>query len=509
MRPPNTLSRSEDQANDSRRGIVRALLLCAIVLGLCLAQLAWRFTLPGDGWLYPLNAPITGQQFILEAHLSDLPTELQSGDTLLAVDGRPIEDIVGEALRLQPQPPPAWQVGSQVSYEVLQEGDDRTVAVTLESRTIIQYLRAARVMVSSYIAILANCAIALAVFLLRPRHRAAQFFLVYNAFALANVLSLLLGGQNGAPAELYSYAYWPAMVFNVLIYPFILIPAMAHLFLIFPVVKRPMRRRPRTTVALLYGGSLFVMIPVLALNLSEPLLFWPQVLTYGGLIVYPIAAVIVLASLIHTLLNSKSAQVVAQARWLMLGFVLSWVIGDGVLWFLVEGGVIPETPTVLLLMRLLVLAYPITLAIAILRYQLFDIEVIIRRTTTYALLTGSLLLIYFTSVVLLQRLFTALTGQTSTAAIVLSTLLIAALFLPLRRRIQTVIDRRFFRQKYDAEQVLSQFAATARDETDLDALTAELVRVIQETMQPESVSVWLLSDQPAGSQEREATDDTP
>jgi hypothetical protein len=141
--------------------------------------------------------------------------------------------------------------------------------------------------------------------------------------------------------------------------------------------------------------------------------------------------------------------------------------------------------------NVLFLFFPITVAIAILRYQLFDIDQIIRRTLQYSLLTGLLGLVYFGSVVFLQAILGQTTGERSPLVLVLSTLLIAGLFAPLRRRIQNLVDRRFYRQKYDAQQVLSQFAQTCRDETDMDALTAELVRVVRETMQPETVSVWL------------------
>jgi hypothetical protein len=138
-----------------------------------------------------------------------------------------------------------------------------------------------------------------------------------------------------------------------------------------------------------------------------------------------------------------------------------------------------------------ILGFPIVFGIAIFKYRLYDIDIIIRRTVQYSIVSAVLAAVYFGSITLIQGSVTAVTNTQSPLAIVLSTLLIAALFKPLRRRVQTAVDRRFYRQKYDAQQVLAQFAVVARDETDMDKLTAELVRVVQETMQPEQISVWL------------------
>ncbi len=143
------------------------------------------------------------------------------------------------------------------------------------------------------------------------------------------------------------------------------------------------------------------------------------------------------------------------------------------------------------LFTLAVLLFPISFGVAVLRHHLFEIEFIVNRTLVYSLLTAILVLIYAASVVLFERLFNSLTGESSPVAIAISTLVIAALFRPLRSRIQTVIDRRFYRRKYDAVQTLSSFAAKARDEVDLDQLATELLRVVDETMQPDRISIWL------------------
>jgi hypothetical protein len=140
---------------------------------------------------------------------------------------------------------------------------------------------------------------------------------------------------------------------------------------------------------------------------------------------------------------------------------------------------------------------PISMGIAITRYRLYEIDILINRTLVYSALTVTLVLVYFGGVTATQAIFQMLTGQVEQPqlVIVISTLVIAALFNPLRRRIQSFIDRRFYRSKYDARKTFEGFSAKLRDETDLDALSDDLVGVVGETMQPEHVSLWLRSPQ--------------
>jgi hypothetical protein len=196
-----------------------------------------------------------------------------------------------------------------------------------------------------------------------------------------------------------------------------------------------------------------------------------------------------------------------QTKWVVFGFAVALV---GFTTVVLVANLVPAIRSVgplgVMVFSALVYGFlaliPLSIGVAILRSRLYDIDVVINRALVYGPLTALLVLIYLGGVVGSQYVLRALTGQGSTLAVVASTLAIAALFNPLRRRVQEFIDQRFYRRKYDAARVLEAFSVRLRDETDLDRLNADLVAVIQETMQPKHVSLWLRPD--AGPKSRPA-----
>jgi hypothetical protein len=206
--------------------------------------------------------------------------------------------------------------------------------------------------------------------------------------------------------------------------------------------------------------------------------------------------VVALASFITRYRRSRGVERL-QLKWFVFGMAtipISMIFdifaeaagGPGVAWF-------NEV-----LNNLSILAFPVILLISVTRYRLYDIDIIIRRTLLYSAVTFTLALIYFGSVLLLQTLFTRSMGELPAIAIVLSTLLIAALFQPLRQRFQSLIDRRFFRARYNTQQTLDQFAERLRHEVDLEEIQHGLLAVVDENLQPERAALWLVGKKEGG-----------
>ena len=214
----------------------------------------------------------------------------------------------------------------------------------------------------------------------------------------------------------------------------------------------------------------------------------PEKSTLGSILFgfFILFLVLALVSVVVRYLRSGDVQR-QQIKWLMLATALSALM----VFFEEITGIELDTEVPF---AVSIALFPSAIAVAIFRYRLYDIDVIINRALVYGVLSASLALIYIGGVVSLQYVFRILTGGGSQLAIVASTLVIAALFNSLRRRIQSFIDRRFYRKKYDAAKTLEEFSAKLRDETDLATLSEELVGVVHETMQPRHASLWLRTE---------------
>jgi hypothetical protein len=333
-----------------------------------------------------------------------------------------------------------------------------------------------------------------------PDNRVGWLMMII-ALGAVNPSTVIIASLSAPPTSL-SPGLWLTLWLNnwvwiPVIFPILLIP------LHFPTGRPPSRRWNWVNWLAIGMGLYFIFVAAFLTPIGplynkvwvvpNPIGFIPD---DGGAILlgtfWPLGlATIALSSVISLVVRYRHAQEIErqQIKWLLYATALFAVI------FSVTG-MNSDSPS--LLIRTLnvlsipsLLAIPIAIAIAILRYRLYDIDILIRRTLQYSLLTGLLALVYFGGIVLLQSIFRALTGEASQFAIVISTLGIAALFSPLRLRVQEFIDRRFYRKKYDAEHSLAQFAATARDEVDQKKLAAALLGVVEQAVQPEKVSLWI------------------
>jgi uncharacterized membrane protein SirB2 len=280
---------------------------------------------------------------------------------------------------------------------------------------------------------------------------------------------------------------------------------MSFLLLLFPDGRLPSRRwRP-----VAWGVALGTAGGVVGYALrAGPLVDFPHIANpYGvdgpvvgvvGVAGSIVAAGSMVASAVSLIIRLRRAGSVErqQIKWLAYGgAVMVGILGAGgliTLW---------SVPASIVVMSVSLLGLPVFTGIAIVRYRLYDIDLLINRTLVYGALTAMLVLVYLGGVVLLQYLFRTLAGEESQLAIVASTLAIAALFEPLRRRVQVFIDRRFYRRKYDARKTLEAFSTKLRDETDLDALNDDLVGVVRDTMQPAYASLWLRPETGAKGEE--------
>jgi hypothetical protein len=305
----------------------------------------------------------------------------------------------------------------------------------------------------------------------------------------------LSGGSSlGSLAE--TAAWFASWSWTLLVY----VPT-SFLLLLFPDGRLPSSRwRPVAWCAVL---GLIGFVAGTALQ-PGPLGDFPQILNpYGvdslildavGLAGVILASASMVASAISLIVRMRRAGRAQrqQIKWLAYGgaLVVGSVFASGVL------STIWSPDVGIALISLSLLGLPIFTGVAIARYRLYEIDIVINRTLVYGALTAALVAVYFGGVATLQALLRAFTGQEQQPqlAIVVSTLAIAALFNPLRRRIQSFIDRRFYRSKYDARKTLESFSAKLRDETDLQALNNELVSVVRETMEPSHVSLWLRPD---------------
>ena len=467
-------ARPPDASRDERRWTPGAWLTLAVALAYLAAGFASvlsAFRQPTEGWNVVNNEPL-GWRLLLNQGGSSL---LRVGDRVLAIDGMDVDS----ALLPRREAPPDWRVGGMARYTIERDGTVFDVDVPLVSTPPGEMFRFLFVGVDGTNASALICLVfGFVVFLLRPGNAAARLLLLI----LTNFMgAVAIWAATSTPA----YTFFPPPLYwtisaSGLLWP-VMLAAIAHLALSFPRAIWPLTRWRRLTLVVLYGVTIAIWIGSLVTQSID--VYGPGLVTMMA-----VMALSIVWSIVYHLRAPLDPVARAQSAWVALGFGGTFLVaGASGLVGLIAPQLVSDWSG-----NLDFLILPICLGVAILRYRLFDIDVIVRRTLVYSALIASLGSAYVLAVVGLQALFVAVTGAENSLAVVASTLAIAALFRPVHSGIQRVIDRRFFRRAYDAARILDAFANRAQQDTDLDALSRDVVASVRDALEPESITLWLV-----------------
>jgi hypothetical protein len=463
--------------NDNQREMSRSSLLILIaLLALVVAAIVlsfYRFSLPTDGWLSQETPPGTAEEqqgLIYQKNIMGLPSELEAGDTVLQVEGVPYVTTSFTTVPLH-----LLKAGESAHFMVLRDGQTITVEVPITHWKFAPWVKGIGILefVSAVITGIIMLGVGLFTFLKRPENKAARALFALNVLFF---VSMSIDYPSGIGDSYDLITIYVQGMLILLLYTVLFPPTLLYFSLVFPKPKPFLEKYPWIgSLPYAFGAVVFVLF-FLTNGLAAWL--WVIIATIGAII-----------SLLHSIFIHRDSVSRAQLRWGAGGTAAGLILVAPT--FLVSFGVVSGTLATiidaLVIQGLSVMA--ITLSIAILRYRLFDIDVIIRRTLVYSVVTALLALVYFGGVAVLQSLFSGVTGERSMLAIVISTLGIAALFTPLRNRVQTFIDRRFYRQKYDAQKTVERFGEQLRDEINLEQIQRHLINTVSQTLKPEHISL--------------------
>lgn len=473
------------QSHKQRSGFDPLVAVCVVLLLPSLLMSAGRFLLPTDSATLDMAAGPADGQGLNIGESGDPLSRLRTGDQLLAINGQPVNALLGVS-----RPTGAGAIDDDlVRYRV------RRGSRTLE---LAQPLSRADPTVNiaanwpSFLFVLYLELVAVFVYVRRPQLATARVLLLYASLTLSSGLVFFLGLH---PVDLLRG--WPYAIFVWSAVPLfgLAMAGVLHFLLMFPK-RRPVLDRYPWIVGAVYLSAALLFVPPVAIG-------WARAGTSSARLIlamrttglfdlgYPVIGLLLL---LHGYLNRFNAGERRQTRWVLWGGVMVAIPWLGL-------SVVPDLLGYSPLLSqfavgLVWLILPSALAIAIVRESLFDIDRIINRTLVYASLTVVLVAMYFATVVALQQLFDALTGQRTPLAIVLSTLVIAAMFNPLRTRIQRLIDQRFFRRRYNADQALRELSVEMQRQVDLADLSQSILNLVINTLQPRRASLWLRRREP-------------